>query len=259
MKKWMWILCTVLLLFGCVGCGNMPDSQETTAPAETASLETTQPEVTEPLETTQPEATDPPETTAPAIKHPYTLEGEKLTREELDWFQNEFFTYTSQDEQGNFLFNIRNMFLRVEFERPEEINLRTLFRDGVTRFSELTQEEKDRYDEVTKNDWPLDYSKTPREDMERLFLENTGITIDQSLKIGLDELVYLEEFDAYYYKAGDTGYTYWTMHEGVRMEDGKIVLLYSKKTADDVHVCKVTLAPHGDSYIFVSNDRRGKP
>ncbi len=245
---WILILC-VLLLFS--GCTKVDDSADTTLPTteSTAPAETTEP-------TTEQTETEPPKVT---INHPFTLEGEPLTREELDWFQNVFFTYTDTDALGNVTFNIRNMFLRAEFERPEEVDLGIVFREGVTRFSEVSQEEKDLYDKLTNNDSLLDYTKTPREDMERLFYENTGITVDQSEKIGLDKLVYLKEYDAYYVKKGDTGYTYWNMHEGVRMDDGTIVLLYSGKMDAQNHICKVTLAPHGDSYIFVANDRQGNP
>ncbi len=214
-------------------------------------------------QSTQPAEPDPgpedlPTPQLPQLSPSDPLEGEPLTREELDWFQNVFFTYTNTDAQGNPTFNIRNMFLRAEFETPEEINLRTVFYDGVSRFSEVSQEEKDLYDKVTNDDSLLDYAKTPREDMERLFYENTGITIDQSQKIGLENLIYLEEYDAYYVKKGDTGYAYWNMAKGAWMEDGTVVILYTPKGETPVYVSMVTLAPRGDSYVFVSNVRGSK-
>ena len=195
----------------------------------------------------------PVEPPMPKLSLSDPLEGEPLTREELDWFQYVFFTYTNTDALGNFTFNIRNMFLRAIFETPEHINLRTVFYDGVSRFSEISQEEMDLYDQIKKDDSPLDYEKIPKEDMERLFYENTGITIAQSQKVGLDQMVYLESYDAYYVKKGDTGYAYWTMEKGVRQEDGTVVILYTPKHERPARVGKVTLKPKGDSYVFVSN------
>jgi len=200
---------------------------------------------------------EPPMPQLPQLSLSDPLEGEPLTREELDWFQYEFFTYTNTDALGNLTFNIRNMFLRDMFDKPENINLRTLFYDGVSRVTEITQEEKDLYDQITKDESLLDYAKTPREDMERLFYENTGITIAQSKKIGLDQLVYLPPYDAYYVKKGDTAYAYWNMEKGARQEDGTVVILYTPKHERPVRVGKVTLAPKGDSYVFVSNEISG--
>ena len=47
------------------------------------------------------------------------------------------------------------------------------------------------------------------------------------------------------------------MEKGARQEDGTVVILYTPKRERPVRVGKVTLAPKGDSYVFVSNEIGG--
>lgn len=180
-------------------------------------------------------------------------EGTPLTEQELAWFNDQFFSPVWFDRNKNIAFNIRNMFLAPQYSSVEQINFALLFYDGIDWHDPVPQEEIDALDKKVGNNMPLDTFKIPKRDMEAAFLEHTGLTIDQTQKIGLDRLVYLEEYNAYYCKHGDTNYGLYQMKEGVRLDDGTVILLYAHKYERPTRDMKVTLRPSGDSYWFISN------
>lgn len=179
--------------------------------------------------------------------------GEPLTEEELRWFNEEFFSDRNLDSQGKRIFNIRNMFLRCEFSSLENIDLGLLFREGLGEYDAVSQEEMELYNKVTGNDWALDYSKITLEDMTAIFQENTGLHLSQTLKVGLDKLVYLEEYEAFYHRHGDTAYLLPEILSGQRAEDGTVTLYYRERIGGPHPLWKVTLKPSKDTYLFVSN------
>ena len=199
--------------------------------------------------------TTPDETTAATTDETVaaTPTGEPLTEEELRWFDEEFFSNVNLDEQGNRVFNIRNMFLRCEFDAPENIDLGLLFREGLGEYDAVSQEEIALYNEALGIELGLDYTKITREDMDALFLANTGLHPDETAKVGLDKLVYLEQYDAYYHCHGDTAYLYPEIYSGERAEDGTVTLHYQEGPISFSSLWCVTLKPAGDTYHFVSN------
>ncbi len=179
--------------------------------------------------------------------------GEPLTEEELRWFNEKFFSSATLDAQGKRIFNIRNMFLRCEFTSPENIDLGLLFREGLGGYDAVSQEEMELYNKVTGNDWALDYSKITLEDMTAIFQENTGLHLSQTLKTGLDKLVYLEEYEAFYHRHGDTAYLLPEILSGERFSDGTVKLCYRDKYSRPSSIWRVTLKPAEGTYHFVSN------
>lgn len=194
------------------------------------------------------QADKPAETTDTTISE--AIGAEPLTEEELRWFDEEFFSDIREDVQD---FNIRNMFLRCEYDTPENIDLGVVFREGLGENGAVSQEEIALYNEVTGNDWMLDYAKISKEDMDTIFLANTGLLPSETSKAGLDKLVYLEEYDAYYHCHGDTAYLYPEILSGERADDGTVSLYYRDSFSDPSPLWCVTLKPAGDTYLFVSN------
>ncbi len=176
-----------------------------------------------------------------------------LTQEELQWFNEKFFSSATLDAQGERIFNIRNMFLRCEFTSPENIDLGLLFREGLGEYDAVSQEEMELYNKATGNDWALDYSKITLEDMTAIFQENTGLHLSQTLKVGLDKLVYLEEYEAFYHRHGDTAYLLPEILSGERFSDGTVKLCYRDKYSRPSSIWRVTLKPAVGTYHFVSN------
>ena len=247
----VYILCMscVLLLLSSCGSDAPVAGMDQTIPTGPISMQPTND--TQPTQSTQPVQSDPP---APKLP-----QGTPLTTEELQWFNDEFFSPVWVDSDENRVFNIRNMFLAVEFSSVEEIHLGNLFREGAARQEIATQEETVAVYQKMFDDWsadkgcPVDVFKIPRQDMETTFLENTGLTIAQTTKNGLDQLHYLETYDAYYHSHSDSAYTLYQIEEGVRQENGTVALLYKNKLSSIANERVVTLKPNGDSYWFVSN------
>lgn len=181
------------------------------------------------------------------------IPGEPLSEEDLRWFNEEFFSPSTLDAQGERDFNIRNMFLRCEFNSPESIDLGLLFRHGLGEYDAVSQEEMELYNKITGNDWALDYSKITLEDMTAIFQENTGLHLSQTLKVGLDKLVYLEEYKAFYHRHGDTAYLLPEILSGERFADGTVKLYYKDKLSRPSPIWRVTLKPAEGTYHFVSN------
>ncbi len=237
------ILCILFMLLLFVGCTNQAATDPTgmTSPTEASG----------PTGTTSPtEMTDPTDSTEATDLLP---NGTPLSQQELQWFNDEFFSPERTGSNGDPVFNIRNMFLRVTFTTSTDIDLGDLFREGIGQTAAITQQEIDAVNQKLGNDDPLDLVKVPEDAMKAAFLENTGLTIEQTNQLGIDKLTYLEEYRAYYHKHSDTAYTLWQMLDGVKLDDGSVVLLYTNKLGSIQTKQIVTLMPNEDSYWFVSN------
>ena len=251
--RWLIALMTLLLfLSGCCRSGgeetlpSLLDAETTETSAETTGSTDMSDETADTSTETTTEHIE--EMTAPTIPEGVTL----LTEAEIAWFNTEFFA--SEIVDGEIPFNMHNKFLLPQYESPQQINLLQLFYDGVARDTQIPQNEIDAFDAATGRDYPLDNFKIPKEDMERIFLENTGLTVEQSQKIGLESMTYLENYDAYYLEHSDTGYFACQVQNGYKTEDGLIVLLDQQKMRDLVGAGQVTLSPQEDgNFWFVAN------
>ena len=97
------------------------------------------------------------------------------------------------------------------------------------------------------------------EAINQVLLENTGLTLEETGRIGMDYFQYLPEYDAYYHSHGDTNY-----FSGVNITAGERVgdtirLYYDDTFHVDGWKC-VTLEEQADgSYWFVSNQPSERP
>ena len=126
---------------------------------------------------------------------PYLPEGARpLTEEEVAqwqaWFEEEW---------------IRLMFLNSAYERPEDVDLYMLLREGTglteNRFASF-------YRHPEEGSWLLahlgawsfidDTLKFPREDVEALLQKYLGLGLEEVNRVGLDTLYYVPEADAWY-------------------------------------------------------------
>lgn len=253
-------VCTALLI---IGCTRPPmddptmDVPKQTQPAEPAPTEPAVPST---------EPTVP--STEPASRLP---EGTPLTDGEIAWFNEHFFTdewaefHEADDSAFRVTANIHNQFLYQQFDSPQNIDLALLFFQGFSLSQFPSQAEKVAVHEMLGMEWDpepgcsIDLFRVSREAMEAVFLENTGLTIAQTQQVGMDreDIYYLEAYDAYYHSHGDFAYDCFVVREGVRQEDGTVVLLYYRPRSETGAEGIVTLVPHEDSYWFVSNRHIG--
>lgn len=89
--------------------------------------------------------------------------------------------------------------------------------------------------------------------MKNILQKYTGLTVETTNKVGLNNLYYLEDKDAYYSVAGDTVYMKCDITNGWANEDGTITLQYCDALSSISDTYEVTLKEVGDSYQFVSN------
>lgn len=189
--------------------------------------------------------------------------GTPLSPEELRWFESLF-----ASEEGRVF---TTMLLSSEYDAPENIHLGWLFREGVPNETgdwgyyvspeEMVALQKVLDEESYTAFLNFDVSKTPRLVMEELLMTYLGVSLANTQQVGMDFLVYLAEYDAYYSVASDTASVIPGFSSGIRREDGTVELYYHQKvvyggvdhSGPDTHI--LTMRPMGDSYQFVSNLR----
>lgn len=169
-----------------------------------------------------------------------------LDQAEIDWFNTKFFNNVEVSEQY-----IHNMFLCSTYDTAADINLFTLFYNGVdVRSSELTEEELKALAEYRGDDaCMLDVFAVSASEMSEILLANLGIGLEETEKRGLENFIYLTEFDTYYNISGDTRYSTCTVISGQQNEAGDVVLQYELDGA----LREVTLKEIGGEYHFLSN------
>lgn len=177
---------------------------------------------------------------------PDTLgENPTLTANEIGWFSEEFF---NQDETAR----LRNQMLCSAYETAAEVDLFQLFYNGAQQTSKpsnVTDEERQQLAEKDSMATTLDITKVSASEMDIALLELTGLTLEETGKIGMEQFIYLEEPDAYYFAHGDTNAIHCTILSGNQNDDGTITLQYSY----DYGTGCVTLRKTDDRYIFIAN------
>lgn len=184
-----------------------------------------------------------------------------LNGEELAYFNEEFFNNdTVNNEVG---VNIHNQFLTSLYERPEDIDLYELFYCG-TGTGEVAGDEElplvGNFDAEGGQICPTD--KLSVSAINSVLLENTGLALEQTNQIGLENFTYLEQYGAYYHTHGDTNYFH-SVHIAAGEREGDVVRLYypdSSAWYSGIDWLCVTLKAQPDgSYWFVSNQPSEKP
>jgi len=189
--------------------------------------------------------------TGAASKAPEETGGGKadgpLTGDELRYFNETFF-----NGEG---FNIRNQFLTSTYERAEDVDLFQLFYNGTGLPADTDGAERravcrtGAFDE----DPGVDLTKCPAADMSTVLTQNANLPLSATNRVGLEDFIYLPDYDAYYHFHGDTNY--WGDVDIVSGErEGDLLRLYYEDTfIPDGWKC-VTLreAPNGE-YWFSSN------
>ena len=164
-----------------------------------------------------------------------------LTEEELSFFQENYFSGTS----------ITNQFLTSLYTSPENIDLRQLFYNGTSLPGAMSDQE---YQLLAEN-YPdayleVDCAKLPVQDMDAILEQYTGLHFADTQKLGMDGMMYLKEYDAYYEFHSDTNAMGVELTGGFRRGD-QVSLYYEDKM--------VTLVEAGDGWHIRSNQYAPMP
>lgn len=194
------------------------------------------------------------ESASPSPSPSPSVEITPLTAEEIAWFNTEFF---NGDD-----FNIHNQFIASLYEKPMDVDLYELFYlgagDGV-RVSYDSEEYRAVLAAAGLDQDPdCGCEKIGVSAMDRVLTENMGLTLAGTSGIGLDQMIFVERYDAYYHFHGDTNYLGVTVDEGYRDEAGNVWLKYTCLTWYESERL-LQLRKEGDGYLFVSNTETGDP
>ena len=180
-----------------------------------------------------------------------------LTGQELQWFNTQFFNNQNSD---NFSYNIRNQFANptILYDRPEDIDLYELFYcepgSDITDYEIKTVFEYDNWD-----DMPCPAYKITDQWMDERLKEYTGLTLEETNKVGLDDFTHSSEFDAYFWMHGDTNYCGWLDFTNGTREGDTVKLYHNSAFAGSGWYCVTLTANGGDDYLFVSNQACEEP
>lgn len=173
----------------------------------------------------------------------------ELTDEEISWFNTEFFNSSDISEHPEQY--IHNMLLSSTYETAAEIDLFELFYGGVGwPSSALTEKELELLAEYCGDDaHMLDVAVADTEEMNEILRKHLNLCLEETEQRGLDQFVYLKDYDRYYNVVGDTHYQFCSVISGYRNADGMIILQYEMGGKQ----YEVTLLLTDECYLFVSN------
>ncbi|MEA4896451.1 MAG: M56 family metallopeptidase [Oscillospiraceae bacterium] len=175
-----------------------------------------------------------------------------LTADEVETY-NKVFEPLLYDGHGNPIsVNPISQFLTSYYDRPEDINLAELLRyfpsDGdVTdkaEFESLKVAENWPFGtDVTLGDMPVPVHKFFADTVNKALKQYMGITRDDLSGAGMDELVYLKDYDAYYNFTSDAGFGSFVCTSGEKQ--GDIVSLFGE-------ISTLTLKIQGNGFLIIS-------
>ena len=170
-----------------------------------------------------------------------------LTDEELAFFNgNDFFN-------GEYM-NIRNQFLSSLYSSPEKIDLFELFYCG-NGLEANPPTDKEMSAVLAYLGWDLAdcaLEKNSRANMDEILTRYMGLTLADTDGVGLENMTFLAEHDAFYHFHGDTNYRLSiTFTNGERI--GNTIELYYEDAFYSDGSKVLTLQEVDGNYFFVSN------
>ena len=250
MKKLLALLCVMAIFLGLTACHTSEKPEEIEPAMQQQSTQPTDPEKTD-TQPTDPESTDPeptepkPTELKPTEPEPTEPQPTEAVSELSGW--QDFFDHKSRN-------GFYNDALNSEYATPADVNLFYLFYDGFEDEPQTpTEEENMLLDGKFGSYWRYaDLIRLPADKVNAALMEMFGITLEQTNKVGLDKLVYLEETDCYYHAITGTHYADITINRVENCDDGTIRMYYLRNGFLSVNMV-ATLKPNGDGYRILSN------
>lgn len=179
-----------------------------------------------------------------------------LTAEEVEQY-NKAFEPVLSDGQGGSRINPLSHFLGPYYDKPENLNLADFLRyypsdEDVTNEAEFEALKAEKSwpfgTDMTLGDMPVPIHKFSADTVNEVLKKYMDIALDDLSGVGMDELIYLEEYDAYYNFTSDYAAGFFICTSGETQ--GDIIRLYNENAT-------LMLKKHGDSFLFVSHQRAG--
>lgn len=192
--------------------------------------------------------TAPTQASAPTLPPEPTLpEGRELTSQELKELQD-LFMYDLKNPENNWY----NYALKSVYETPAQLDLLAYFYSAPWAYIGQSTE-----DEAFLREHGIDSAASfvheyPVRMMNEILNLYFGITLGATDKVGLDQMIYHPETNAYYHCHGDMSMAHPKFKKGVQTPDGNIVIYYKDVFVDMYKI--LTITPREDGgYRILSN------
>lgn len=187
---------------------------------------------------------------------------QKLTLEELERYQQAFDPIQALPD-GSTGASYISCFFTSYYEYPQDLNLEHFLRyfpdDGVVEEGDITQAESNEELQALMAHplWPfgpdpafvnVPIHRYTRETVDQVLEQYAGITSADLTGVGADQLIYLEEYDAWYNFTSDFAAGTFPIAYGVR--EGNMVYLYTKEHAQG---CQLILEESEDGFRILSH------
>lgn len=219
------MLVLILLL---AACGQQ------TAPTETSDPTTQTTVATQPTQATEP-STEAAQPSVQELQLPQ--EGTPLTESELDWYRRMF--SIDQDPYAAQPINWYNLMLSIQFDAPENINLRELFYHGTRWNADDLTEEETKLLQAAGYNTNLDRVRIDPAEAEEVLQYFFGLTWEETNRVGEDKLFYMAETGCYYKAASDSLFLpdqWLNILGGAVMEDGTVRLYHQRQGDGQIYV-----------------------
>lgn len=217
------LLLALLLAGSAAGCAFRLGGQTAVSSAESAENKTEDP--SQPKREAVPEAEAAPD--AP------------LSDAELQWFRDNVLSERS----------LGDMMLTSTYKDARDVDLSRLFYNGIPDAgTTVTEEERAALAELDASAEHLDIIKITRAQMDEALQALVGCTLAETTQRGLDQFLYLADYDAYYLVHSDALDARCEL-SGIRRADGTVTLI----CAGSRQTTAATLAETDDGWRVVSN------
>ena len=141
--------------------------------------------------------------------------------------------------------------LNSEYKTAADVNLFELFYCAMGTSSTVTDEERALLAEHSPSS--LDIFKITEDEMNNALVELTGLSFDDTNRVGLDQFIYLEDFGAFYLVHGDTNYMSVTVLSGIYNDDGSVSLHYTLDNGALNGTVMLSQTETEEEYVYVQN------
>ena len=220
MKKLVALLSVLIFVFAFAACSEQEKIQEEENVSEPVS------EISEPSE----ESPEPVPEEEPEIKPLPEIEGEPLSEEEIEFFNEMLNPITVS--KGNMEKNPWGDFFMSYYDNVREINFPSFIAYFPSDGSKVEEEEFQKLREVeawgfenckTLEEMPVPVHSISKKEVDAVLMEYAGITSDD---LDTSAVAYLEEYDCYYTSTSDWAWGTFICSGGERI--GNTIYLYGE-------------------------------
>ena len=266
MKKYIAVVLALVFVLTFVSCSrseDVPPEEKISEPASESSEQSEESVAEEPEQNEEIE--EPVSEEEPQIKPLPEIEGEPLSEEEIEFFNDMINPIT--DGKGNMEQNPWGDFFMSYYDNVREINFPSFIAYFPSDGSKVEEEEFQKLRKVeawgfenckTLEDMVVPVHSISKKEVDAVLTEYAGITSDD---LDTSAVAYLEEYDCYYTSTSDFAWGMFICSEGERI--GNTIYLYGESAlsfySDEETTDMLVLIEEEGSYKIVSHQHYKNP